>query len=59
MSFYIYRPVPRQFLADDEKSWTPSMLEAAEFMSRSLAAGIAARELGKVNDAVVLDDGQD
>lgn len=57
MSFYIYRAIERKFLADDEKSWTASMFEAAGFTSRELADDIAVRELGEGHDAYVLDDG--
>lgn len=57
MSFYIYRPVQREFLAGDESSWTNDMFEAAAFSSRPLAENIAVRELGEGHDAYVLDDG--
>lgn len=57
MSFYVYRPVARVFLADDEKTWTPDFFEAAGFTSRELADDIALRELGEGHDAYVLDDG--
>ncbi len=57
MSFCVYRPVGRVFLADDEKTWTPDFFEAAGFTSRELADEIAVRELGEGHDAYVLDDG--
>jgi hypothetical protein len=57
MSFYVYRPIERVFLADDEKRWTPDFFEAAGFTSRELADDIATRELGEGHDAYVLDDG--
>jgi hypothetical protein len=57
MSFYVYRAVERVFLAEDEKSWTPSMFDAAAFTSREQADDIAVRELGEGHDAYVLDDG--
>lgn len=59
MAFYIYRPVSREFLAEDEKSWTPDMFDAAVFYTRDFAGTIAERELGKGHDARVLDDGAD
>jgi hypothetical protein len=55
--FYIFRPLAREFLAEDEKSWTPSFFEAAAFTSRELADSIADRELGEGHDAYVFDDG--
>ena len=57
MSFYVYRPAQRMFLADDEKTWTPDFFEAAGFESRDLADAIAVRELGEGHDAWVFDDG--
>jgi len=57
MSFYVYRPSERVFLADDERSWTPDFFGAAGFTSRDLANDIALRELGNGHDAYVLDDG--
>jgi len=57
VSFYVYRPVHREFLADDEKSWTPSFFDAAGFESRDLADAIALRELGPGHDAEIFDDG--
>ena len=57
MSFYVYRPSDRVFLADDERSWTPDFFEAAGFASRDLADDIALRQLGDGHDAYVLDDG--
>lgn len=59
MSFYVYRPLARVFLAVDEKTWAESMFDAAEFTSRELAEQIAERELGEGHDAYVLDDGVD
>ncbi|MBS0230370.1 MAG: hypothetical protein JSS52_04330 [Proteobacteria bacterium] len=59
MSLYIYRPAGQVFLADDEKSWTPSFFDAAGFESRELAEQIAVRELGEGHDAYILDDGMD
>ncbi|KVP84517.1 hypothetical protein WJ95_20355 [Burkholderia ubonensis] len=59
MAFYIYRPASREFLAEDEKSWTPDMFDAASFTTRQFAEAIAERELGKGHDARVLDDGAD
>lgn len=57
MSFYVYRPAERTFLAADEKGWTPDFFDAAGFASRELADDIAVRELGQGHDAYVLDDG--
>ena len=57
MSFYVYRPVERVFLAEDEKNWTEDMFSAASFTSRQLGEDIAVRELGEGHDAYVLDDG--
>ena len=57
MSFYVYRPTAREFLADDERTWTPDFFSAAGFASRQLADDIALRELGEGHDAYVLDDG--
>jgi hypothetical protein len=57
MSFHVYRPSERVFLADDERSWTPDFFGAAGFTSRDLANDIALRELGDGHDAYVLDDG--
>lgn len=57
MSFYVYRPATREFLADDERTWTPDFFSAAGFTSRQLADDIAVRELGEGHDAYVLDDG--
>ncbi|MDA8093300.1 MAG: hypothetical protein M0T84_05195 [Betaproteobacteria bacterium] len=59
MSYYIYRPVERVFLSDDEQSWTEDMFCAASFSSRALAENIATRELGDGHDAYVFDDGID
>lgn len=59
MSFYVYRPAERLFLADDEKTWTPDFFSAAGFTSRDLADDIAVRELGEGHDAWVFDDGSD
>lgn len=59
MSFVIYRPVERVFLADDEKNWTSSLFDAAGFTSRQLADQVAERELGPGHDASILDDGLD
>lgn len=59
MSFCIYRPTERLFLADDEKHWTIDFFDAALFTSRQLAEDIAVRELGEGHDAYVLDDGVD
>ena len=57
MSFYVYRPVERVFLAEDEKNWTEDMFSAASFASRQLGDDSAVRELGEGHDAYVLDDG--
>ncbi|MBK6973171.1 MAG: hypothetical protein IPH26_09565 [Sterolibacteriaceae bacterium] len=57
MSFYVYRPTEKVFLADDEKTWTDFFFDAAGFTSRKLADQIAERELGPGHDAYVLDDG--
>ena len=57
MSFYVYRPSERVFLAEDEKGWTEDMFSAASFASRRLADDIAVRELGAGHYAYVLDDG--
>ena len=57
MSFYVYRPVERVFLAEDEKNWTEDMFSAASFASRQLGDDIAVPELGEGHDAYVLDDG--
>lgn len=57
MSFYVYRPATREFLSDDERTWTPDFFSAAGFTSRQLADDIALRELGEGHDAYVLDDG--
>ncbi|ART61476.1 hypothetical protein CBP36_21145 (plasmid) [Acidovorax carolinensis] len=59
MSFYIYRPVQRVFLSEDEHTWTEDMLEAAAFTSRQLADQVAERELGEGHDGYVLDDGSE
>ncbi|MFN9470906.1 hypothetical protein [Acidovorax sp.] len=59
MSFYIYRPVQQVFLAEDETTWTDSLLSAAGFTSRAMADDIAIRQLGEGHDACVLDDGVD
>lgn len=59
MAFYIYRPSEREFLAEDEKSWTEDFFSAAAFTSRELADDIAVRELGEGHDGYVLDDGAD
>ncbi|NCT98717.1 MAG: hypothetical protein GXD23_15225 [Comamonadaceae bacterium] len=59
MSFYVYRPTARTFLADDEKAWTDCLFSAACFTSRELAEQIAQRQLGPGHDAYVLDDGVD
>jgi hypothetical protein len=47
MRFYVYRALERALLADDEKSRTPSMFDAAAFTSQSMAEKIAQRELGR------------
>lgn len=57
MSFYVFKPVEREFLADDERTWTPHFFSAAGFNSRELADDIATRELGDGHGAFVLDDG--
>lgn len=57
MTCYVYRPIERVFLADDEKDWTPDFFSAAGFKTRDLADAIAVRELGEGHDAYVLDDG--
>lgn len=59
MTCYVYRPAQRLFLADDEKTWTPDLFEAAGFAQRELADEIAVRELGEGHDAWVLDDGSE
>lgn len=59
MAFYVYRPIVRVFLSDDERSWTPDIFEAAAFASRELADDVAIRELGEGHDAWVLDDGEE
>jgi hypothetical protein len=59
MSFYVYRAIERQFLAEDEKSWTPDFFSAAAFSERQLAEDIAVRQLGEGHDAYVFDDGID
>jgi hypothetical protein len=59
MAFYVYQPVEREFLAEDEKAWTPDFFSAAGFTSRELADGIATRQLGKGHGAFILDDGID
>ena len=59
MSFYVYRPVEKAFLADNEKNWTADFFIAATFTTRELADQIAERELGPGHGAYVLDDGVD
>lgn len=55
--FMIYRPITREWLSEDEKTWTADMFDAAGFTTRTLAESIAVRELGEGHDAYVLDDG--
>lgn len=57
MSFYVYRPVERDLLAGDERSWTPDFFSANGFTTCELADDIATRELGEGHGAFVLDDG--
>lgn len=57
MSFYVYRPLQRVFLADDEQIWTDSIFEAAAFSTRALADEAAERAIGPGHDGYVLDDG--
>lgn len=57
MSFYVYEPVERFFLAEDERSWTSDLFSANGFASRHLAEAVATRELGEGHGAFVLDDG--
>jgi len=59
MSFYVYRPTERAFLALDESSWTEHVFAAAGFSSRQLADDIAVRQLGAGHNALVFDDGQE
>jgi len=54
--FYVYRPLSRVFLAEDERSWTEDFFEAATFSSRELATKIAT-STRSAPDAYVLDDG--
>ena len=57
MSFYVYEPAEKEFLAEDETTWTSSVFEAAPFASRELAEDAATRVLGEGHGAFVFDDG--
>ena len=57
MTFYVYEPANREFLADGEKRWTEDIFAAVSFTTRELAGDIAERELGPGHGAYVLDDG--
>lgn len=59
MSFYVYRPIEHDFLAGDERSWTPDFFSASGYTSRELADDIATRQLGEGHGAFVFDDGID
>jgi len=57
MAFYVYQPVEREFIAEDEKTWTDSVFEAANFPSREAAEDAASQLLGDAHGAFVFDDG--
>jgi hypothetical protein len=57
MSFYVYEPVEKEFLAENKSTWTESMFLAANFDSREAAEHAATSELGEGHGAFVLDDG--
>ena len=57
MAFFVYQPVEREFLAEDEKTWTDSFFEAANFSSREDAEDAATQLLGDAHGAFVFDDG--
>jgi hypothetical protein len=59
MPFYVFHPSEREFLSEDEPSWTADFFSAAGFTSRELADDVAARELGEGHGAYVFDDGID
>lgn len=59
MTFFVFQPAEREFLAEDERSWTLDFFSAAGFTSRELAEGVAVRELGEGHGAYVFDDGLD
>lgn len=57
MAFYVYEPAEKEFLAEDETTWTESMFEAAAFSSRTEADDAATKKLGEGHGAFVFDDG--
>jgi hypothetical protein len=57
MTFYVYQPVEREFLAEDVKTWTESFFEAANFPTREVAEQAASHVLGEAHGAMVFDDG--
>lgn len=59
MTFYLFQPAEREFLSEDERSWTPVFFSAAGFATRELADDVATRELGEGHGAYIFDDGID